>query len=61
MQTNKEGLTWLEWAAAAKIDLDSEVPTGAAQDWMNGVDPTEWAAANPLNGWWARLARKDKA
>jgi len=39
---NKEGLTWVEWRLATRIE--GEEPPRAFQAWQDGEDPTEWAA-----------------
>jgi len=53
-QTNKEGLTWLEWARAATVYDDNVMSRfgdpntiyiefdKAMTAWRNGEDPTEW-------------------
>lgn len=54
MRTNKEGLTYAEWRAAAGLpeaakrersDLPPRDERGHARAWIFGEDPTKWRAA----------------
>jgi len=42
--TNSEGMTWAEWANAARFGQGGQLPTGAYTAWSRGEDPTDWAA-----------------
>lgn len=39
---NREGMTFAEWYAAARLFRKTPVPN-ARKNWKNGVDPTEFA------------------
>lgn len=45
MQTNKEGLTEVEWYHAANYFRQAISSGKARQAWERGEDPTEYAAA----------------
>jgi hypothetical protein len=45
---NVEGLTWVEWFAAATIskraqEIERKTIREMREEWYRGVDPTEWA------------------
>jgi hypothetical protein len=51
--TNREGLTWVEWVAAALltrggasgyVKLDTRLQGKLRKAWQSGEDPTEWCA-----------------
>jgi hypothetical protein len=45
MKTNREGLTYQEWLAAAQVfQLSEETPQALYRAWKAGEDPTEHAA-----------------
>lgn len=43
-ETNKEGLTFAEWLHAASMTGRKIKTKEAREAWLQGQDPTEWAA-----------------
>lgn len=61
-QINKEGLTWVVWAAAAGIHTTPSPSNEHYSAWIEGEDPAEWKAKAPSEiDWKARTVEAERA